>query len=174
MCGDSDGWTLIDSTKKGFNAKSALIGGVLLGGIGLVAGAVGKKKVLYICRKCSFQYEYDGEAKKDIPIDQMMRDKGYKDGGSVKVYIDLIVKATPDCPFCEKPQELFAKYNFNGGDYSFKCAQCFSEFRCNFTFGGKVKKESVFISNCGVENINTLRTGICDANVLIKDSSKIK
>ena len=37
MCGESDGWKLIDTTKKGFNAKHAVIGGVFLGGIGLAA-----------------------------------------------------------------------------------------------------------------------------------------
>lgn len=35
MCGESDGWKLIDTSKKGFNVKHAVIGGVLLGGIGL-------------------------------------------------------------------------------------------------------------------------------------------
>lgn len=28
MCGESNGWKLIDTTKKGFNAKHAVIGGV--------------------------------------------------------------------------------------------------------------------------------------------------
>lgn len=65
ICGATTEWKLIDTTKKGFSAKSALIGGVLLGGIGLVAGAFGKKKALYQCVKCNFSHEYDGLAEKD-------------------------------------------------------------------------------------------------------------
>lgn len=38
MCGAQDEWHLIDTAKKGFNAKHAVIGGVLLGGVGLAAG----------------------------------------------------------------------------------------------------------------------------------------
>ncbi|MDE6850571.1 MAG: hypothetical protein K2J54_04510 [Clostridia bacterium] len=44
MCDEKENWKLIDTTKKGFNAKNAVIVGVLLGGIGLVAGFSGKNK----------------------------------------------------------------------------------------------------------------------------------
>ena len=43
ICGERDNWRLIDTAKKGFKAKNAVVGGVLLGYIGLVAGFSGKK-----------------------------------------------------------------------------------------------------------------------------------
>lgn len=48
MCGAQDEWHLIDTAKKGFNAKHAVIGGLLLGGVGLAAGFSGKRKSLFI------------------------------------------------------------------------------------------------------------------------------
>ena len=66
MCGAQDEWHLIDTAKKGFNAKHAVIGGVLLGGVGLAAGLSGKRKSIYQCGKCGFSHEYDGDiAEKD-------------------------------------------------------------------------------------------------------------
>jgi len=59
MCGEKEKWKYIDDTKKGFSGGKALAGGILLGPIGLVAGALGKKKHLYICASCGFQHEYD-------------------------------------------------------------------------------------------------------------------
>ena len=174
MCKETDGWVLIDTTKKGFNAKNAIIGGVLLGGIGLVAGATGKKKSFYACNKCSFQYEYDGEAIKNISVEEAMKSDGFSPKGSNKVYIDTITLATSSCQFCNKPQNLFAKYVFSNADYSFRCGYCMAEFRCNFSFGGKIKAKTVKITNCGNENINGFNIGNCEASQLIKDSSKIK
>ena len=174
MCGESDGWRLIDTTKKGFNAKNAIVGGVLLGAVGLVAGAFGNKKSLYVCKKCNFQHEYDGIAVKNVPHKQATKDDGFTDSGSYKVWIDKLIKATPCCPFCGKPQRLFVKYNFNGGNYSFKCGHCLAEFKCNFSLGGKVKEKSVSIINCGDINQNELQMGSCDASLLIKDTSIIK
>lgn len=58
ICGEKDTWKLIDVEKKGFSGGKALVGGILLGPIGLAAGALGKKKQLYICGKCGFQHEY--------------------------------------------------------------------------------------------------------------------
>ena len=65
MCGAQDEWHLIDTAKKGFNAKHAVIGGLLLNGVGLAAGFSGKRKSLYQCGKCGFSHEYDGIADKD-------------------------------------------------------------------------------------------------------------
>lgn len=45
--------------KKGFSVGKAAVGGLLLGPIGLVGGALGKKKVCYCCGKCGFEHEYD-------------------------------------------------------------------------------------------------------------------
>ncbi len=59
MCGESIKWKLVDVSKKGYSLGKAAVGTVLLGPIGLAAGALGKKKVTYACGKCGFQHEYD-------------------------------------------------------------------------------------------------------------------
>ena len=86
-------WKLIDTTKKGFNAKNAVIGGVFLGGVGLAAGFSGKRKSLYQCVKCGFSHEYDGIADKDT---QKISSGGYKNKVLNAVYIDTIRKVKPD------------------------------------------------------------------------------
>lgn len=53
-------WGKVDSTHKGFSVGKAAVGGLLLGPVGLVGGALGKKKSTYYCRKCGFTQEYDG------------------------------------------------------------------------------------------------------------------
>lgn len=45
--------------KKGFSVGKAVVGNVLFGPVGLVGGALGKKKVFYACGKCRFQHEYN-------------------------------------------------------------------------------------------------------------------
>lgn len=174
MCSETEGWTLIDTTKKGFNAKKALIGGILLGGVGLAAGAFGNKKALYVCKKCGFQHEYDGVAEKNIPIQKITKKDGFKETGLDKVWIDVVVKATPICQFCERPQKLFIKYNFNGRNHSLRCCHCLAEFQCEFASGGKIKSKSVIITNCGDTNKNNFKVGPCAAELLIKDTTKIK
>lgn len=59
MCGECSNWKLVDQSKKGFSVGKAAVGGLLLGPVGLVGGALGKKKVCYACAKCGFQHEYD-------------------------------------------------------------------------------------------------------------------
>jgi tellurium resistance protein TerD len=59
MCGERTNWKKIDSTKKGFSVGKAAVGGFLLGPMGLVGGALGKKKSYYVCGCCGFQHEYD-------------------------------------------------------------------------------------------------------------------
>ena len=41
----------------GFSGGKAAVGAVLLGPIGLAAGALGKKKVMYQCQKCGYTVE---------------------------------------------------------------------------------------------------------------------
>jgi len=43
--------------KGGFSVGKAVVGGVLTGGIGLVAGGLGKKKITYVCTKCGYRVE---------------------------------------------------------------------------------------------------------------------
>ena len=59
MCNESLKWVKVDQSKKGFSVGKAAVGAVLLGPIGLVGGALGKKKVCYCCGKCGFEHEYD-------------------------------------------------------------------------------------------------------------------
>lgn len=59
MCGEISKWKKVDSLKKGFSVGKAVVGGVLFGPLGLVGGALGKKKECYCCGKCGFEHEYD-------------------------------------------------------------------------------------------------------------------
>lgn len=60
MCGNSLEWKKVDTANKGFSVGKAAVGGILLGPVGLVGGALGKKKSTYYCGKCGFSHEYDG------------------------------------------------------------------------------------------------------------------
>ena len=172
MCGESDGWKLIDTSKKGFNVKHAVIGGVLLGGIGLAAGFSGKQKSIYKCTKCGFYHEYDGGVADKDKYAQGFPPQGYKNSGLNSVYIDIIRKTTPDCVFCGNPQDLYVKQD--GSAYRFLCSYCHSEFRCEFTFGSQVKGKTVQILSCGEVNKDNLSVGNCDPHLLILDEKKIK
>ena len=61
MCGEIAKWIRIDEQNKGFSVGKAAIGGLLLGPIGLIGGALGKKKVMYRCGNCGFEHEYDNK-----------------------------------------------------------------------------------------------------------------
>ena len=52
MCGESINWKKVDQQNKGFSVGKAAVGGILLGPVGLIGGALGKKKVYYYCGKC--------------------------------------------------------------------------------------------------------------------------
>ncbi|MBQ2941505.1 MAG: hypothetical protein IJD97_04645 [Clostridia bacterium] len=60
MCGEMTRWRSVDTAHKGFSVGKAAIGGILLGPVGLVGGALGKKKTTYCCGKCGFTHEYNG------------------------------------------------------------------------------------------------------------------
>jgi len=59
-CG-SNKVTLV-SEHKAFDAKKAIIGGVLTGGVGLVAGFIGKKADFYLCNQCGYKWEVPTES----------------------------------------------------------------------------------------------------------------
>lgn len=51
------GSTQITANKKGFGAGKALAGVVAVGGIGLLAGGIGSKKIFITCLKCGKQWK---------------------------------------------------------------------------------------------------------------------
>lgn len=51
------GSTSLSANKKGFGVGKAIVGGVLTGGVGLAAGAIGKNKVEVTCLKCGKQFK---------------------------------------------------------------------------------------------------------------------
>lgn len=51
------GSTNIHADKKGFGVKKSLVGGVLIGGVGLLAGVVGSNKIRLTCLDCGFEFK---------------------------------------------------------------------------------------------------------------------
>ena len=49
--------TYLDINKKGFGAGKALAGAVLTGGVGLLAGFIGSKKIKATCLKCGHKFD---------------------------------------------------------------------------------------------------------------------
>ena len=58
MCGNRATWKKVDTSNKGFSVGKAAAGAFLLGPVGLVGGALGKKMESYYCGKCGFNHEY--------------------------------------------------------------------------------------------------------------------
>ena len=54
----------VEGGKKGFSAGKAIVGGILTGGIGLLAGAAGRNKLQYTCLKCGYTWDPAKEWKK--------------------------------------------------------------------------------------------------------------
>ena len=56
MCPKCSGYMYpISERKGGFSGGKAVAGAILAGPIGIAAGALGKRKVLYQCDKCGYQ-----------------------------------------------------------------------------------------------------------------------
>lgn len=47
----------ITANKKGFSAGKAVVGGLLTGGIGLAAGAIGSGKIKITCLNCGHEFK---------------------------------------------------------------------------------------------------------------------
>lgn len=55
-CGSIEGWNKVDgNARKGFSGGKAVAGAIVLGPVGLAAGALGKKADEYYCRECGFR-----------------------------------------------------------------------------------------------------------------------
>lgn len=61
ICGEKTRWIKIDQSNKGFSVGKAAVGGLVFGTVGLIAGALGKRKSTYFCGNCGFNYEYNGK-----------------------------------------------------------------------------------------------------------------
>lgn len=62
--------TQLTTSQKGFSAGKALAGGVLLGGVGLLAGTLGSGNVKITCLKCGHNFkagDYEKEVEKFSP-----------------------------------------------------------------------------------------------------------
>ena len=57
----------ITANKKGFSAGKAVAGALLTGGIGIVAGAIGKDKVIITCLSCGNQWAPGSKPKPAAP-----------------------------------------------------------------------------------------------------------
>lgn len=66
-CGSFDGWNYIGEVKEGISGGKAVAGGLLFGGIGMVAGAAsGKKAYQYHCSKCGLINTYKNKSARTI------------------------------------------------------------------------------------------------------------
>lgn len=56
-CGKVRTMKMMSERKGGFSGGKAVAGAVLLGPVGLVGGALGKKKITYQCSSCGYIVE---------------------------------------------------------------------------------------------------------------------
>ena len=60
LCGCSKEWIHVNTYHQGYSFSKAILGHLIFGNsLGPWAGLIGKRKVLYVCRKCSFTMEYN-------------------------------------------------------------------------------------------------------------------
>lgn len=58
MCGSRSDWKRIEVSRGGFSVTRALVASALVGTIGLVAGAGGRRQETWACRDCGFKHTY--------------------------------------------------------------------------------------------------------------------
>lgn len=65
-CGSSN----IHADKKGYSIKKGLIGGILVGGYGLLAGLTGSNKIRLTCLDCGFQFKPGEGATQSVKLQE--------------------------------------------------------------------------------------------------------
>lgn len=55
------GSTNIHADKKGFSVNKSLVGGLLVGGVGLLGGAIGSNKIRLTCLDCGYEFKPGGD-----------------------------------------------------------------------------------------------------------------
>jgi DNA-directed RNA polymerase subunit RPC12/RpoP len=75
-CGSSQ----LTANKKGFSGKKAVVGGILTGGIGILAGTLGSNKILITCLNCGNQFKPGDSYKKEqkFQVEQAKIDRRIK------------------------------------------------------------------------------------------------
>jgi DNA-directed RNA polymerase subunit RPC12/RpoP len=62
--------TQLTANKKGFSGKKAVVGGLLTGGIGLLAGTIGSNKVIITCLACGNEFK-PGEGQTKTQVEEV-------------------------------------------------------------------------------------------------------
>ena len=66
----------LTANKKGFSGKKAVVGGLLTGGIGLLAGTIGSNKVIITCLACGNEFKPgEGKTKTNTPVEKKEKPK---------------------------------------------------------------------------------------------------
>lgn len=81
-CGEQQNWRMVDTSNQGFSLGKAAVGGILLGPLGLLGGALGKKKTTYYCASCGFSCAYD-KSKQAFNLETDTRNYGAPVQGTV-------------------------------------------------------------------------------------------
>lgn len=70
----------LTANKKGFSGKKAVVGGLLTGGIGLLAGTIGSNKVIITCLACGNEFKPgEGQTKTNTPVEEKEKPKSGMD-----------------------------------------------------------------------------------------------
>jgi DNA-directed RNA polymerase subunit RPC12/RpoP len=75
------GSTQLSANKKGFSGKKAVVGGLLTGGVGLLAGTIGSNKVKITCLACGKEFapgeDMESLKKKRQEVDEAMQNPSF-------------------------------------------------------------------------------------------------
>jgi len=134
----------ISANKKGFSGKKAVVGGLLTGGIGILAGTIGKNKIVITCLACGKVFK-PGEGKtidltpkekiKSIEelneVDKWVIEQctlGHK-LASVKYVKDKTGKSLVESKL--HVEGLVKKYNIQNADGCFIATACYNDYNAH-------------------------------------------